>query len=328
MLQFKYLIKNYDLAKQALGSWQHDPNTLDQLLPQYRISSNAMYPFLAEGQIRFLRLAPTEEKLAANVWGELEFILYLNANGYPALKPVKASSGDFVLTLKTQWGTYYASVFERVAGEQIQKTDCSDEIMYQYGKSLGRLHALSSSYTPKIKKWGHIEVWEWIEKLACQYNAPAFVLAELDALKNEFMLLPMDAKHYGLIHYDFEPDNVFYDAPSQTCSVIDFDDGMYHWYLFDIDRALDCIKSALEADRHAQAKVQFIEGYKTEFPYSCQISDALPLMGRFRNLFAYVRLIRAAHEQLADEPSWMKELRKKIDRKLAELALGMGILHS
>ena len=61
MLRLKYLYENYDLAKFALENWKYDIDTLDEYLQNFRISSNAIYPFLCQGNIRFLRLSPVSE---------------------------------------------------------------------------------------------------------------------------------------------------------------------------------------------------------------------------------------------------------------------------
>lgn len=49
MLKLKYLFENYGLAKEALENWEHDEDTLDRMLSQFRISSNAIYPFCQKG---------------------------------------------------------------------------------------------------------------------------------------------------------------------------------------------------------------------------------------------------------------------------------------
>ena len=97
MLKLKYLFENYDLAKEALGNWEHDADTLDEMLSRFRISSNAIYPFCQNDRVCFLRLAHLEEKLEKNVFGELEFIDYLCSCGYPALEPVPAKKGEICL---------------------------------------------------------------------------------------------------------------------------------------------------------------------------------------------------------------------------------------
>jgi len=125
------------------------------------------------------------------------------------LKLITILSGEKVIKLDTKWGKYYACAFKKVAGVQIEATDMSIEIMYEYGKTLGKLHALSSDYKPSIKKWTYIEVLKWIEKVLAEYNAPANVILELEEVKKELADFPIRDDNYGLIHYDFEQDNVF-----------------------------------------------------------------------------------------------------------------------
>jgi len=111
MLQLKYLYENYDLAKFSLKNWEYDAETLGDCLQHFRISSNAVYPFLWQGKMRFLRLSPVSEKIESNLKGEIEFLCYLQSRSYPAVIPVASNSGKLVVTLDSVWGKYYASVF-------------------------------------------------------------------------------------------------------------------------------------------------------------------------------------------------------------------------
>lgn len=56
-------------------------------------------------------------------------------------------------------------------------------------------------------------------------NVPLFTREELQAVRT-LAMLPMETGNYGLMHYDLEPDNVFYDESTGTCSVINFDNGV------------------------------------------------------------------------------------------------------
>lgn len=81
-----------------------------------------------------------DEKVEKNILGELEFIQYLIKHGYSALEPIPAITGEQCLKLNTKWGEYYASAYKKVSGVQIEDTDISYEVMYQYGKAMGKLH--------------------------------------------------------------------------------------------------------------------------------------------------------------------------------------------
>ncbi len=318
MLKLKYLFENYELAKEALSNWEHDPDTLDQMLSQFRISSNAIYPFCQDGKTCFLRLSPFDEKLEKNIFGEIEFIEYLLASGYPALTPIKSKTGEICMILNTQWGKYYASAFHKVSGIPVEDTDLSDEVMFVYGKSLGKLHSLSSAFIPRTKKWSHTDALNWITSVFAEYNAPEYAIAELSALKNALCQLPVHHDTYGLVHYDFEPDNVFYNKESNSCTVIDFEDGMYHWYALDIEQVFDSLEEELEGEALQRAENEFIKGYTKEHCYTQEMILSRPILKRFINLYGYARLIRCVAEKFADEPEWLVELRLKLEKAIAE----------
>lgn len=62
-------------------------------------------------------------------------------------------------------GRIYAVVFESVAGVRLDQTDYSYDMCKKHGKTLGRLHKLSSEYKPsKALRWSHKDVLSWIEK--------------------------------------------------------------------------------------------------------------------------------------------------------------------
>lgn len=323
MLKLKYLFENYDLAKEALKNWEHDEDTLDNMISRFRISSNAIYPFCQNEKICFLRLAPLSEKVEKNVLGEMEFIDYLRGHGYPALKPIRTKTGESCLILDTKWGRYYATAFNRVRGVPMEDTDMSNEIMFEYGKSLGRFHCLSSKFVPKVKKWTYAEVLDWIASVLSEYNAPDCVVSELAAIKRELNELSATYDNYGLVHYDFELDNVFYDKEKKTCSVIDFDDGMYHWYALDVEQVFDSLEDELSGEELQTAKNEFIRGYKEEHCYTEEMDASRPLMRRFINLHGYARLIRCVAEKLVDEPEWLAELRGKLDKVILEKEASM-----
>lgn len=318
MLKLKYLFENYDLAKYALKYWEHDVDTLDEMLSHFRISSNAVYPFKQNGKVCFLRLAPTQEKQKNNIFGEMEFISYLSEHDYPGNVPIKSVTGETCIKLMTSWGEYYATAFESAKGVQLEKTDKSDEIMYQYGKALGKLHSLSSQFAPKIKKWTYLNVLDWIELVLHEYNAPDDILQKLTSLKQELGKVSINNSNYGLIHYDFELDNVFYDKDTNTCSVIDFDDGMYHWYALDIEQVFNSLEEELKGESLKNAKDQFISGYKSEHCFTLEMDNSRALMRRFINLYSYARLIRCIAEKFENEPEWMIQLRLKLNKVIEE----------
>lgn len=309
MMKLKNLVENFDLARLALTHYTHDADSLDNLLPRFRISSNAVYPYLDHGQLCFLRLAPMEEKNPAHVQAEIDFIEYLREQGYPVMRPIPDNAGQLTFLLDSPWGTYIVSAFAAVTGAPIEDTPLTPEIVHAYGKSLGRLHALSAVYdAPAIRPaWNAVLNRDIIQSA----QASPAVLAACDKLFNALREQPADRCCYGLIHYDFEPDNVFWDASSHSISVIDFDDCLYGWYAMDVAQALNELEDEWAAT--------FLEGYRSAFPFTAEQEATLPLMRQYIMLRSYARLKHCLSEGLPNPPEWMVNLRAMLEGKLSLL---------
>lgn len=323
MMKLKYLFDNRELAKMLLSNWKYDEASL-KMLDYFRISSNAVYPFQYEGKTRFLRFAPVSEKDKSNIIAELEFINYLNSNDYPALRTVLSNSSEELITADTPWGEYYAAVFDRVAGTQMGDIELNETILFQYGKALGKLHKLSSMYVPANRRWSYEDVLLWMSNILSEHQGHESAQRELELLQKYFSKIPKTKNTYGLVHYDFELDNVFYDETASTCSVIDFDDAMYHWYVMDIEQALDSIKEALVPTSYAQARETFLNGYKSEYPIDDELLSLMPAFRRFANLYSYTRILRASAEKLDNEPKWLSDLRIKLANAMKNKSAGFG----
>ncbi|QGQ96508.1 hypothetical protein EHS13_17260 [Paenibacillus psychroresistens] len=324
MLKLQYLFNNVNLAEMILENWEFDKESLD-MFKYYRISSNAIYPFTFEGKIQLLRFAPKTEKVKENIEAELEFISYLHNNNYKALESVATQKGENLIEVRTPWGVYYASVFKRVSGVQLSETDLSDAIVFSHGKALGKLHQLSSKYTPiNNKRWSYKDVFEWIMDILRDFPQETAALMEVKLLRDYFSTIPQTKANFGMIHYDFEYDNVFYDEVAKSCNVIDFDDAMYHWYVMDIEQVLDSLQDNVPSENFDLKKQIFMDGYLAEFEISDEMLSLLPLCRRFANLYGYVRILRSMADQWDNEPEWLVNLRERLVNGLKNRAFYFG----
>lgn len=322
MLKLKYLFDNRDLAEMLLKNWDYEDIGM---FKHYRVSSNAIYPFKREGTTHFLRFAPREEKRKSNLEGELEFIAYLRGEGYGVLEAVPARTGGKLVEMETPWGVYAASVFKRVPGVQLERTGFPDDAMFSYGKALGKLHRLSSKYAPgDVKRWSYADVLDWIQEVLTAFPGETAALTETELLRAYFASLPKSQADYGLIHYDFEYDNVFYDEETQTCHAIDFDDAMYHWYVMDVEKALESVREEVPQAEFDQKKQCFMNGYRTEHELSGDAEHIVAACKRFACLYGYARVLRAAAEKWENEPEWLTGLRGRLAEGLEEDAALFG----
>ncbi|WP_346916449.1 phosphotransferase [Clostridium sp.] len=316
MLKLKYLFDNEDLAHMILKNWEYDyddPN----LLKYYRISSNAVYCCKNQVNTFFLRFTPAEEKNQEKILAELEFLSYLRSNGYPAVETILSKAGNELEVVDTPWGTFYAVAFKKVSGKQIAAMPLTKDLIFGLGKSLGKLHKLSSEFSPVSNKrndWK--ETMDWMEDVLSTFPDETAAKSELSILKAYFSKLPTTKEDFGLIHYDFELDNVFYNEITKTYNPIDFDDAMYHWYALDIEQSLDSIKEDMPEEQVESSVNKFIKGYRLEYAISDEMLKLLPIFRRYVNLYGYVRILRSVEEKWDNEPDWMIDLRIKLKNLL------------
>jgi len=316
MLKLKYLFDNKDLAQMILKNWEYDyddPN----LLKYYRISSNAVYWCKNQGETFFLRFIPAEEKSKEKILAELEFLSYLSDNGYPAVGTILSKAGNELESVDTPWGTFYAVAFKKASGKQIAEMSLTKDLIFVLGKALGRLHKLSSEFSPvnnKRNEWK--ETACWMEEVLSNFPDETAAKSELSILRTYFSKLPATKENFGLVHYDFEPDNVFYNEITETYNPIDFDDAMYHWYELDIEQSLDSIKEDMPEEQIEASVNEFIRGYRLEYDVSDEMLELLPVFRRYVNLYGYVRILRSVEEKWNNEPDWMINLRIKLENLL------------
>jgi Ser/Thr protein kinase RdoA (MazF antagonist) len=324
MMRLRYLFDNRELAEMLVRNWEYDRDSLD-LFQYFRISANAIYPFKAKGQVLFLRFSPVVEKSKTNLLAELEFMEYLRGAGYHAMEAVPSRGGEELVQRMTPWGEYYASVFRRVKGEQISEAGYEERVLFAYGTALGTLHRLSSQFDePKVKRWRYLDVLSWIEGTLAEGGGEDLAMEEARLLRDFFGGLPRSKENYGLVHYDFEPDNVFFDEATGLCSAIDFDDAMYHWYVMDLEQVLDSLSKEMSGDDFPEMAATFLEGYKSQFPIDQELILHLQVFHRFAELYRYARIGRATQERWENEPEWMDGLREKLSRARARACMDFG----
>ncbi len=306
--------------------YECDMDSVDEMLPYFRISSNAIYPFQkkTDGKTCFLRLSPVEEKKLDDVKSEIRLIEWLIKKGFPAMKPVPMKDGKLFDQIHTEWGIYNVSCFEKVSGSSLEEAEGTIQIVRGYGKTLGELHALMKEYPYPNQRRDHKMLLEEIGERIQKYCASEIVKKEYENVCVELDSLPLTSSDYGIIHYDFEPDNVFYDKKEEMFSVIDFDDAINCWYALDVARALDGLDEIVEADSIEEAITGFLEGYASATTFTVEQQRSMMLMRRLVRLQEYTTLLHVLSEEVEDMPEWMSSLIQRLKYKLSYLEESMN----
>lgn len=146
-----------------------------------------------------------------------------------------------------------------------------------------------------------------------RYQAPECMEKELAAVTDALGDLPIDRETYGIVHYDFEPDNVLYEADSGSFGVIDFDDAIRCWYALDLVRALDAMDDVAEGPMTEACRASFMEGYRSEKDFSPEQERSLPLMRRLVRLQSYAMLLYVLSDEIPFQPDWMVQIVGKLE---------------
>lgn len=311
------------VAKSLIQNWEHDEGTLKF----WRASSNFVYAFENKQEKYFLRFSFDQESSFEQIKAELDFMEYLKSNHYPCVYPILSKNSKYIETVQNSEGMYYAVVFSAAKGftleENITELQCED-----WGKSLASLHQLSRVYEPSdMKRSSWQDILTEINTVLQRYPEEQEATVELDRLTEWLQSLSISNSKYGLIHYDFQLDNIFYNENNRLFSVIDFDDTVYSWYVHDIVTALDDFLGDDMNLNNPQVK-SFLKGYCSLIPLSNEEINQFPNFQRFMKLYRFSKLLWSLEDcEVEDAPMWLDDVKLKFARVRDEVRQGFREHH-
>ncbi len=212
---------------------------------------------------------------------------------YPSVEPVSSVNGRLIETVQLNGQEYYGVVFRKAAGATLNMETMSDDQFFQWGQSLAELHSHAAAFEPvSAKRYHWQDVLHTVGSILHQHPEEHEALAELRRMVTWLETLPCTTENFGLIHYDFQTDNVHWDESSEQFHVFDFDDAHYHWFAMDIVAAL---VDLLEQDTKTyRVKIdQFLTGYKSIRALDEELIGQFPLFLRFSRLYTFARILRS-----------------------------------
>ncbi len=301
MMKLKHIVDNEQLVNELIKEWLGTEEF--RLSDNFRISSNSIYMFNHIDKDYVIRFAPLEEKELNQIKAEVEFVNYLRDNYLEVPKFISSVNGKQVESIQTEFGEYYVTVYEKIKGISSEDVLVDEKKVRDIGRKLAMLHGLSSKYIPTIRRKSVEEVLNWLITELGIYENQEEVIEEALSIKELFGLLKKNQNNYGLIHFDFELDNLLYDKDEDRISIIDFDDSMYNFYGTDIVQTIDNIKE--ETDVDFDVREELLTGYRSLREYN---EDSEELLRRFGRLLKYVRVKRSISNVPKIIPEWMEHL--------------------
>lgn len=298
------------VAEEILSLWEHDDSPARFL----RISANALFTFQKSGQPCVLRFNFSTERTLDQINAEVDYLNFLAAQGIHVARPVSSLSGKYVESAHTSQGIFHAVVFEAMQGKQFEIADLSLEGFTAWGKALGQLHSVARNYQGADRP-------TWKDHLvmisASSPDDEKDAQNLLKQLQMQLAELPVHRGNFGLIHFDFELDNLIWN--NDAVGIIDFDDCSWYWFAADIAFALRDLfdDDPRHIDLESQPLRAFLDGYQQANQLPQADLKRLPLFLQIHNLLTFCKLLRALDSSPEpDDPDWFDALCHKLQRKL------------
>jgi amicoumacin kinase len=195
-----------------------------------------IYEFKRNDSDYILRIGHSRRRTPDLIRGEVEWINHLADGGAGVARAIRSDNGHLVEAIDDNQGDQFlATAFVKAPGRPAGEIGWTPALYETYGRLLGRIHALSKTYTPSdpaIRRydWNHpqnLDVLAWLPA-----NEP-IVLERFREVLSHLEQLPRSADSYGLIHQDAHPGNFFVTGDGQI-TLFDFDDCVYGWYVYDV----------------------------------------------------------------------------------------------
>jgi Ser/Thr protein kinase RdoA (MazF antagonist)/ribosomal protein S18 acetylase RimI-like enzyme len=295
------------IADQIVKRWKHD----EESCQIFRASANFICVFTNQGETYYLRLI--NERDIKEMEAEVELLNYLKET-LAVAEPIMSIQGSYVERVETDLGVFYASVTREVKGKSLELETLTPKQFYTWGNNLGRLHETIKN-NPKEKLYRKT----WQEQLAQASHAiqDEKVLEVIQIIKKEMENLPITEANYGLIHFDFELDNLMWDEENKI-SIIDFDDCSYHWFASDIIYALRDLMVDHRLVVNDSVK-QFLIGYEKATSLDYDVFKQHKTLYGFHLIYTYARLLEAVDlDESSEQPKWMIQLIHKLNQRLTE----------
>lgn len=250
------------------------------------------------GSARYLRFVPEGADTFARFGAVAGLMDRLHGRGLALTSPVRSAAGLLVETVDTPLGTVRAMCLEAAPGEEIELPELSREQARAWGALLARTHELAAGLGDGLP-----HALDGIGRAALLHADDRELATAVDRLTARLARLPRDPARYGVVHGDFELDNLAFEDGSPTA--FDFDEAALSWYAADVAHAVrDLTDHGVPTDTHRPLLDAFLAGYREVRPLPDADPGLLSLLAganAARSLVALDPVLRTLDEGRPDD---------------------------
>ena len=232
---------------------------------------NIIYKAVCKDTHFVIRLTEQQVRTKEQIECELHFQEFLYKNGADVTHPLITAANERVIECVIGSKRYYASAFTFAEGlNWDERNDESHEMLYQIGRALGKVHALSKKYkaaTYRRRQWYEQQELAEAPELFEEYSNELYT--SFMSFINQMKALETDQDRYGLTHGDYLMSNYMIDNGKVT--IIDFDESEYSWFAMDLAICMRCYligdepeKVSEKVERAEQIHYNLLLGYQSE----------------------------------------------------------------
>jgi Ser/Thr protein kinase RdoA (MazF antagonist) len=227
---------NTNILRAACRRYDIAPDTI-RLLDGFE---SFIYEFSRPDGDYILRIGHSNRRSPDMIRGEVDWIKTLYDGGTTVARAVLSSAGNLVEPVDDgQGGQFLCTAFVKARGGIAGKEHINERLFRNYGRLLGRMHALAKTYRLPDPAWKRPE-WDDPSNMYADLWMPekyAHLLPKYRELMAHLTSLPRDPAGYGMIHQDAHLGNLFVDE-NYTLTLFDFDDCVYGHFINDIAMVL------------------------------------------------------------------------------------------
>lgn len=309
------------LRQTVTGSWTSP--VADQVAAQWgcpagtarwwRSSASHVFVLPGDGGERFLRFVHGAYRGPDAVAARAALMANLSRAGSAVVRPVAAESGALTVTVPTRIGVMHAMVVEAAPGDEVDVADLTESRARCWGQALARLHLDATGLSAGLG-----EAFGELTGLAGptgMFAGDPPLAAATRTLTDWMGRLPRDRNHWGVVHGDFELDNMAWQGDRSIA--YDFDEAAVSWFAADIASAVrDLTDPAGHAAGEHRARFDaFMAGYRSLRPVDDQDLGRLPMFAGLQAAASLAGITLATGDPGRNEPGWLAQLRGQLTEK-------------